>query len=105
MFGSCPSKLDGEMLWNLAKVTARSCMDYFCIILFIRFCYGQNLLVSSAAPRRIFIPLNRYGRQKNEPKFLKTSPIFLNFHQFNNCPFFLPSYFLTLFSCLASKNS
>ena len=27
---------------------------------------------TSAVPRRIFIPLNWYGRPKNEPKFLKT---------------------------------
>ena len=30
---------------------------------------------SSTSPRRIFIPMNRYGRPKNGPKFLKTSPI------------------------------
>ena len=56
---------------------------------------------NSAVPRRIFIPLNRYGRPKNELKFLKTSPIFFDFNQFNNCPFFLPNYFITLFSCLS----
>ena len=50
--------------------------------------------VISAVPRRIFIPLNRYGRQKNEPKCLKTSPIFFNFNRFNNRPFFLPNYFM-----------
>ena len=58
-------------------------------------------LAISAVPRHIFLPLNRYGCQKNEPKFLKTSPIFFNFNQFNNRPFFLPNYF----SCLASKSS
>ena len=31
----------------------------------------------SAASRYIFIPLNQYGCPKNEPKFLKTSLIFL----------------------------
>ena len=31
----------------------------------------------SATHRFIFIPLNWYGCPKNEPKFLKTSPIFL----------------------------
>ena len=51
-------------------------------------------LVISAVPRRISVPLNRYGRQKNEPKFLKTSPIFFNFNQFNNRPFFMPNYFI-----------
>ena len=59
----------------------------------------------NAVPRRIFIPSNWYGRPKNEPKFLKTSPIFFNFNQFNNCPFFLHNYFITLFSCLASESS
>ena len=59
----------------------------------------------SALHTRIFIPLNWYGRPKNETKFLKTSPIFLKFNQFNNCPFFLPNCFITLFSCLASKSS
>ena len=62
-------------------------------------------LAISAVPGLIFLPLNRYGRQKNEPKVLKTSPIFFNFNQFNNRPFFLPNYFITLFSCLASKSS
>ena len=62
-------------------------------------------LANSAVLRRIFLPWNRYGRQKNESKFLKTSPIFSNFNQFNNRPFFLPNYFITLFSCLASKSS
>ena len=33
------------------------------------------------------------------------SPILFNFNQFNNCPFFLPNYFVTLFSCLVSKSS
>ena len=32
---------------------------------------------------------------KNELKFLKTSPIFFNINQLNNCPFFLPNYFIT----------
>ena len=49
--------------------------------------------------------VNRYERPKNEPKFLKASLIFLNFSQFDNYPFFLPSYFVTPFSCLASKSS
>ena len=40
--------------------------------------------------------LNWYGRPKNEPKSLKTSPIFFNFNQCHNCPFFLPNYFITL---------
>ena len=57
-------------------------------------------LVISAVPRRIFIPLNRYGHQKNEPKFLKTSPIFFNFDQFNNRPFFLPNYFILSYNFL-----
>ena len=65
----------------------------------------KNGDVYSAVPRHISIPLNWYGCPKNESKFLKTSPIFLNFNQFNNCPFFLPNYFITLFSCLASKSS
>ena len=56
----------------------------------------------SAVPRHIFILLNWYGHQKNEPKFLETLPIFFNFNQFNNCPFFLPDYFITV-CCLASK--
>ena len=57
-------------------------------------------LVISAVPRRIFIPLNRYGHQKNELKFLKTSPIFFNFNQFNNRPFFLPNYFILSYNFL-----
>ena len=28
---------------------------------------------------------------------------FFNLNQFNNCPIFLPDYFITLFSCFASK--
>ena len=40
---------------------------------------------NSAVSRRIFIPLN--------------------FNQFNNRSFFLPNYFITLFSCLTSKIS
>ena len=60
----------------------------------------QELMTSlntsySAVPRCIFIPLNWYGCPKNEPKFLKTSPNFFIFNQFNNCPFFLPNYFIT----------
>ena len=35
------------------------------------------IIVSSAVPRPIFMLLNQYGHPKNEPKFLKTSPIFL----------------------------
>ena len=58
----------------------------------------------SVVPRHILIPLNQYGCPNNEPKFLET-PIFFNFNQFNNCPFFLPNYFITLFSCLGSKSS
>ena len=45
------------------------------------------------------------GTQKTEPKFLQTSSIFFYFYRFKNCPFFLPNYFITLFSCLASKSS
>ena len=60
---------------------------------------------SSAGPRRIFIPLTQYGRPKNEPKFLKISPILFNFNHFNNCPFSLQNYFMTLYSCLVSKIS
>ena len=60
---------------------------------------------NSAVLGRIFIPLNWYGRPKNEPKFLKTSPFFFYFYQFNNCPFALPNYFIILFSCLASKST
>ena len=59
----------------------------------------------STIPRHIFILLNQYGRLKIEPKFLKISPILFNFNQFNNFPFFLTNYFITLFSCLASKSS
>ena len=60
---------------------------------------------SSAVLRRIFIPLTQYGRPKNEPIFLKISPILFNFNQFNNCPFSLRNYFIILFSCLVSKIS
>ena len=61
--------------------------------------------IFGAVPRQVFIPMNRHGRLKTEPKFLKTSQFFFNFNQFNNCPFFLPNYFVNLFSCLASKSS
>ena len=44
-----------------------------------------------------------YGRPKNEQKFLKFSPVFLNFNELNNSPFFLPNYLISLLSCLASK--
>ena len=54
--------------------------------------------IFSAVPRHIFILLNWCGRPKNEVKFL-------NFNRFNNCPFFLPNYFINLLSCLASKSS
>ena len=37
-------------------------------------------------------------------QFLKTSTIFLIFNKFNSCPFFLPNYFRTLFSCPGSKS-
>ena len=60
---------------------------------------------SSAIPRHIFMPLNWYGCPKNEPKFLRTSSIFLNFNQFHNCTFFLPNFFMTPFSRLVSKSS
>ena len=50
-------------------------------------------ITTSAVPRGVFILLNRYGCPKNEPKFLKTSPFF-NFNQLDNCPFFLPNYFI-----------
>ena len=36
-------------------------------------------LSTIAIPRCIFIPLNRYRCPKNEPKFLKTSPILFDF--------------------------
>ena len=62
MFGSCPSKLDGAMLWNLAKVTARYRIHNFCIILFIRFCYGQNSLVSWQLYLSCFVKLMFVGR-------------------------------------------
>ena len=62
-------------------------------------------LAISAIPRRIFLLLNRYVRKKNEPKFLKTSLIFFNFNQFNNCPFSLPNYFITLFSVSHRKTA
>ena len=53
----------------------------------------------------ILILLNRYGNPQNESKSLKASPTFFKSNQFNNCQFFLPNYFITLFSCLASKSS
>ena len=64
--------------------------------------------VISAVPRRIFIPLNRYGRQKNEPKCLKTSPIFLTLIGLitvHSSYLIILCYLITLFSCLASKSS
>ena len=63
-------------------------------------------VTAGAVPRRIFILLTQYGRPKNEPNFLKVSPISFNFNQFYiyNCLFFLPNYFITLLSCLASKS-
>ena len=63
--------------------------------------YFSEYVTSSTIPRRIFILLNQYGHTKNESKFLKISPIQFNFNQFNNCPFLLTNYFITLFSCLA----
>ena len=69
------------------------------------YAYLNKPAVYSAVPRHIFILLNQYGHPKIEPKYLKTSPIFLNSNQFNNCSFFLPNDFITLFSCLALKSS
>ena len=69
------------------------------------YAYLNKPAVYSAIPRHIFILLNQYGHPKNEPKFFKTSPIFLNSNQFNNCSFFLANDFITLFSCLALKSS
>ena len=67
--------------------------------------YFFEHVTPSAIPRRVFILLNHWGRPKNEPKFLNIFSILFNFNQFNNCPFFLTNYFLTLFSFLASKSS
>ena len=57
----------------------------------------------NAVPRQIFIPLNQSGHSKMSPNFQKRHQFFFNFNQFNNCPFFLPKYFILLFSCLESK--
>ena len=67
--------------------------------------YFFEHVTPSAILRCIFTLLNQYGRPKNEPKFLKISPIVFNSNQFNSCLFFLTKYFITLLSCLASKSS
>ena len=44
--------------------------------------YIFEYVTPSTVPRRIFILLTQYGRQKSEPNFSKMSPILFNFNQF-----------------------
>ena len=41
---------------------------------------------------------------KKQAQIFKNFINFFNFNQFNNCPFFLLNYLITLFSCLTSKS-
>ena len=105
--------MNKPIVLQLSTVIGNWPIHGFQIVVGIKFCIMHKAVFTkinlflitytyNAVPRQIFIPLNQYGHSKMSPNF-QTSSVFLNFNQFNNCPFFLPKYFILLFSCFASK--